>query len=131
MCMTLPRALVASMLLLTADTLVAQHAAHEMGGMPMDSTAHAWHVMGQAIPLLTRASPSAGGVTKTEATPTQPILMARGRWRETLALDATFDAEGRAMRGGEVNTGGAGGGFVDRRDPHTYVHEVMASSLAG
>ncbi len=105
------------MLLLTADTLVAQHAAHEMGGMPMDSTAHAWHVMGQAIPLLTRASPSAGGVTKTEATLTQPILMARGRWRETLALDATFDAEGLTMRDGELNTGGAGEGFVDRRHP--------------
>jgi len=110
------------MLLLTADTLVAQHAAHEMGGMPMDSTAHAWHVMGQAIPLLTRASPSAGGVT-------QPILMARGRWRETLALDATFDAEGLTMRDGELNTGGAGEGFVDRRHPHTYVHEIMASAL--
>src|SRR5258706_2890264 len=129
MCMTLPRALVASMLLLTADTLVAQHAAHEMGGMPMDSTAHAWHVMGQAIPLLTRASPSAGGVKKTEGTLTQSILMARGRWRETLALDATFDGEGLTMRDGEVNTGGAGEGFVDRRHPHTYVHEIMASAL--
>src|SRR5258708_665981 len=127
--MTLPRALVAVMLLLSADTLVAQHAAHEMGGMPMDSTAHAWHVMAQAIPLLTRASPSAGGVTKTEATLTQPILMARGRWRETLALDATFDAEGLTMRDGELNTGGAGEGFVDRRHPHTYVQEIMASAL--
>src|SRR5258708_26801574 len=122
--MTLPRALVAVMLLLSADTLVAQHAAHEMGGMPMDSTAHAWHVMGQAIPLLTRASPSAGGVTQTGATLTQPILLARGPWRETLAFDATFDAEGLTMPDGALYTGGAGEGLVDRRPPHTHVHQI-------
>lgn len=116
-------------LIATAKSLVAQHEAHDMGAMRMDSTTRAWHLMAQGLPLVTRASPSAGGVTKTEATLTQPMLMARGRWREHLALDATLNAEGVTMRDGELNTGGAGEGFVDRRHPHTYVHELMASAL--
>ena len=51
-----------ALVLLAAET-GAQHAGHDMSGPQRDSASDpATHVMAQAIPLLTRAHPSAGGV---------------------------------------------------------------------
>ena len=89
------------------------------------------HVMVQAIPLVTRANPSAGGTLVSQAVLSQVVAMLRGSFADghgTLA--ATLDAEGITMSNGELNTGGYGEGFVDRRHPHTYVHELMVSGLA-
>lgn len=84
--------------------------------------------MAQAIPLLTRAAPSAGGTSQSQAAVTQALLMARfSAWRSHGALAATLDAEGRTIPNGELDTGAWGEGFVDRRHPHTYVHELMAT----
>ena len=97
--------------------------------MPADSTL-AMHVMAQAIPLLTRASPTPGGEPRSEFALAQTVLMVRGAWRERATLDATLDAEGLTMRGGELSLGAFGEGFVDRRHPHTYLHELVVSGLA-
>ncbi|MEO8619673.1 MAG: hypothetical protein ABI625_01335 [bacterium] len=107
----------------------AQHAGHDMAGMQMDTASHATaHVMAQAIPLLTRADPSAGGARSTQVALTQPLLMARiGFWQNRGEINAAFDGEGLTMPNGELNTGAYGEGFVDRRHPHTYIHELMVS----
>ena len=93
--------------------------------MPADSGAMV-HVMAQAIPLATRVDRSPGGGARTEGALTQMVLMARAAWWQRRAtLDATFDAEGLTMPGGELSLGAFGEGFVDRRHPHTYLHELM------
>ena len=96
----------------------------------MDSAGRV-HVMAQAIPLVTRASPIPYGGARTEFALTQAILMARaGWWRGRAAFDLTLDAEGLTMPGGELSLGAFGEGFVDRRHPHTYLHEAMLSGVA-
>ena len=112
-----------------AHTLRAQHAGHDMAGMKMDSTSGpVFHLMAQAIPLGTRAQPSAEGVTHTEGSLTQDFVMARGFWTHA-RFDGTVNFEGLTMPRGELNTGALGEGFVDRRHPHTYLHELVASAV--
>ena len=108
-----------------ARPLVAQH---DMAGMKMDSSTSPSmaHVMFQAIPLVTRAQPTAGGVTQTQFAVTQVLAMVRaGFWSGHGAFDGALNGEGITMPDGELNTGASGEGYVDRRHPHTYVHEAM------
>ena len=82
--------------------------------------------MARAVPTLTSAEPRPGGGALTEARVLQPMGMG------TLAVGApwrfrgTLDLEGLTMPGGELAPGAWGEGFVDRRHPHTYVHELLA-----
>jgi hypothetical protein len=115
-------------LALGAVPLRAQHAGHDMSAMNADSTRASSHVMAQAIPLVTRASPTAGGTDQTQFAVTQLVLMARATFlRNHGELSAALNGEGLTMKHGELNTGASGEGFVDRRHPHTYVHELMLS----
>ncbi len=85
----------------------------------------------QAIPLVTRAAPTAGGGPATQALVSQLVAMLRTSFGDGHgALAATLDAEGVTMPDGELNTGAYGEGFVDRRHPHTYIHELMATARA-
>ena len=112
--------------LVGAARLGAQHAGHDMGAMRDSTRATTAHVMAQLIPLVTRATPSAGGANHTQALLTQALLMARaGMWHERALVDLTLNGEGFTMPNGELNTGAYGEGFVDRRHPHTYIHELM------
>jgi hypothetical protein len=89
-----------------------------------DSIAQSVSAMAQAIPLVTRADPTAGGRTLTEGYLSQPIAMAHaaaGPWRAI----ATLNFEGLTLDRGELSTGGYGEGYVDRRHPHAYVHELL------
>jgi hypothetical protein len=96
-----------------------------MTASPIDS-GPALHLMAQVVPLLTRAAPTAGGGTRAEAALAQTLLMGRvGWWGGHATLDATLDGEGITMRGGELSTGAFGEGYVDRRHPHTYLHELV------
>jgi hypothetical protein len=110
-----------------AVPLRAQHTGHDMSAMNADSAPRASaHVMAQAIPLVTRASPSAGGTDQTQFAVTQLVLMARATFlRNHGELNAALNGEGLTMKNGELNTGASGEGYVDRRHPHTYVHELM------
>lgn len=107
----------------------AQHTGHDMTSMDTGSTSpRMLHLMGQATPLVTRAAPSAGGTSRTQVDLTQVVVMARATWWNGHAsLDAAFNGEGLTMPNGELNTGAYGEGYVDRRHPHTYVHELMTS----
>jgi hypothetical protein len=46
-----------------------------------------------------------------------------------LLFDVTLNGEGLTLRRGELSTGAFGEGFVDRRHPHTYLHELIASGV--
>lgn len=86
--------------------------------------------MAQGVLVATSASPRpiAGG-SLTEVRVVQPVASliaatANERWRFT----ATLDFESVTMPHGQLTAGGWGEGFVDRRHPHTTVHEL---NLAG
>jgi hypothetical protein len=83
------------------------------------------HVMGQALPSVITAGAVPGGGSATEVTVLQPILMGDLAWGRALRGRMMLDFEGVTMPAGELAMGGWGEGFVDRRHPHTYLHEAM------
>ena len=86
-----------------------------------------WSLAAQAIPLVTRADPVLDGESRTEAYLTQPNVMGHlSLWGGRAELTATVNLEGATLRRGELNAGIWGEGYVDRRHPHTYLHEAMA-----
>ena len=113
-----------------ADTVPA---GHPMGGMLMASLGGGWSAMamGQAFPVVTFNAPGEDDspLRGTEAYLTQPAAMiniespgARFVARVTLNL------EGVTQPRGELTAGGWGEGFIDRRHPHTLLHEAMLSA---
>ena len=89
-----------------------------------DSAAQSASFMVQAIPLVTSARPTAGKRNLTEGYVTQPVLMTQASWAGFTGI-GTLNFEGLTLERGELNTGGYGEGFVDRRHPHSYVHELL------
>lgn len=87
----------------------------------------AWiHVGAQAFTELTEATAVPRGQAYGEARVTQPIIMVRaGTAGDRLLLFLTTDFEGLTVPNGVLTPGGWGEGFIDRRHPHTYVHELM------
>jgi len=74
------------------------------------------------------ASVTPGGGSLGEARLVRPTLMLHASaWRRLRAL-ATLNFEGATIPGGELALGNWGEGFVDRRHPHTYVHELVLSA---
>ncbi len=56
----------------------------------------------------------------------QPTIMAHGGIASNrLRMLATLNLEGLTIPDGELTLGDWGEGFVDRRHPHTYLHELM------
>jgi hypothetical protein len=85
-------------------------------------------VAAHAVAALTRADPVPGGAALTELRLVQPALMLRLGGPARLSLTATLDLEGATMSEGELTPGAYGEGFVDRRHPHTYVHELLLTA---
>lgn len=83
-----------------------------------------------AVGLLTRASPAFDGRAFTEGYLTQPVVtgMLSAPALQGLALVATLNLEGLTLRRGELNAGIFGEGYVDRRHPHTLLHELVATA---
>jgi hypothetical protein len=78
--------------------------------------------------LYTHADPVPGGRALGEIRLVQPAIMVHGgAFRNRLRLVGTLDLEGVTIRNGELTLGSWGEGFVDRRHPHTYLHELMLS----
>jgi hypothetical protein len=109
----------------------AQHEGHATGESIVDSArAPRWHVMAQAIPVVTRAANTIGGADLTEGYVSQAAAMARGDMLSGhLRMEATLNAEGLTMERGELSTGAFGEGYVDRRHPHTYLHELVVTGI--
>jgi hypothetical protein len=121
------------------DTTHAHHAAPDQEGlhqghgrMAMLDFGGGWMALGmaQVFPTFTVASP------RVEDTPldrsgfylTQPALMFNVESPGSkLTFRTTINLEGVTQPDGELTFGGWGEGFIDKRHPHTYLHEAMLS----
>ena len=83
----------------------------------------------RAIGLVTRASHTPGDRTLTEGYLTQPIIGAslRAGWLHATGM---LNLEGATLRRGELDAGAWGEGYVDRRHPHAYLHELVVGTEA-
>ena len=69
-----------------------------------------------------------GGGSLGEIRLLQPTVMAHaGAFADRLRLVATLNLEGLTIPDGELAPGDWGEGFIDRRHPHTYAHELVLS----
>jgi hypothetical protein len=94
--------------------------------MAQDSDPSRGSLGAMAISVVTQADPAVANRRLREGYLTQPMLM--GAWRTgPLRVNGMLNAEGYTLRRGELNAGIYGEGYVDRRHPHTLVHEAMAS----
>ena len=117
--MPLPRYALLTILLVPALLKPQQHDRHA-GAATLDSLA------AMATMLVTRVSPALAGRARTEALVTQPMAMWRGAHRgRAVQYALMLNAERWTMPDGEPVAGIWGEGFIDRRHPHTVLHEVM------
>jgi hypothetical protein len=99
-----------------------------MLALPRDSArAQDVSFMAQAIPVVTRADPTATRTALTEGYVSQPAVMAHASYG-WLQARGTLNLEGLTLQRGELSTGGYGEGYVDRRHPHAYLHELLVGA---
>lgn len=100
--------------------------------MAMQEVGGGWNVMGmaQAFPILTAGLTEEGSpLSETEPYLTQPALMLNLESPgQRFVFRTTLNFEGLTQPDGELTFGGWGEGFIDRRHPHTLVHEAMLSA---
>jgi hypothetical protein len=97
----------------------AQHADHAPNERWLRFGAH-------AVGLITRTGGGPFGIDHTEGYLTQPLAMAMAEpFGGRVFGRLTLDIEGITLERGELNLGGYGEGYVDRRHPHTYLHEAI------
>ena len=115
-----------AMVAILPAVLQAQPTQHMMHGAAKASRDS---VSVMATMLGTRVSPAIRGRARTELLLTQPMAMWRGaRLGGALQFAAMLNAERWTMPDGEPVAGIWGEGFIDRRHPHTVVHEVMLAA---
>ncbi len=104
------------------------HEGHDMGS---DSTRGPVASAGaSAILLGTIASPGIANRTLAEGYLTQPMVMAMlASNGGHFVADLTLNFEGATLKRGELNAGVHGEGYVDRRHPHTLLHELVGTGL--
>jgi hypothetical protein len=108
--------LVLSVLVSLPASLAAQHASYGV------------QLSGQAIVVSTRVDPIPGGTSLDEIRVVQPVVLARAHaFGGKVAFLGSVNLEGWTMPEGELTPGAFGEGYVDRRHPHTYFHELMLS----
>jgi hypothetical protein len=74
----------------------------------------------------TAVDPIPGNRSLGEVRLVQPTIMAHGGIASNrLRMLATLNLEGLTIPDGELTPGDWGEGFVDRRHPHTYLHELI------
>jgi hypothetical protein len=81
--------------------------------------------------LAVRAAHAPEGRARAEGYLAQPVVMGtRAAARRPLRVTGTLNLEALTLRRGQLTPGIYGEGFVDRRHPHTFVHEAMLSGEA-
>ncbi len=80
-----------------------------------------------AVGVATHANPALLGRAQREAYLTQPNVMGEAALG-ALQFTGTLNFEGYTLGRGELNAGIYGEGYVDRRHPHTLVHELMVAA---
>ena len=135
-------AIAAAAILIIAPAPV--RAQHDHGAMmdtaqaPMDhemwsaELGDGWRLLGMAqlFPVVTIGAPGEDGspLNETEFYLTQPAIMANLESPgQRLVLRTTVNFEGLTQEDGELTFGGWGEGFIDKRHPHTLLHELMLS----
>jgi hypothetical protein len=101
-------------------------------GMNVLSLGGDWHLTGmaQAFPIMTIGAPGEeqSPLHDTGWYVTQPAIMTHlDGLGQRLVLHTTLNFEGLVQEDGELSFGGWGEGFIDKRHPHTLVHELMLS----
>ena len=87
-----------------------------------------WGYGAQAIPVVSRADPAPIDSTVTQFVVAQPTVWLHGRlWDGRLELHAMLDGEAWTMPGGQLALSAFGEGYVDKRHPHTWAHELIAA----
>lgn len=82
------------------------------------------------ILLGTVASPGINNRTLAEGYLTQPMAMAMlASPGGHFVADLTLNLEGTSLKRGELNAGVHGEGYIDRRHPHTLLHELVGTGL--
>lgn len=111
----------ASTLMLAAGSLlIAQR--------PLAAQGASFKVNAEALLAATRLDPSPGGAALTEFRLEQPMIMAHASLLDHgLRFHTTLNFEAVTMPDGVLTMGIFGEGYMDRRHPHTVVHELMAS----
>jgi hypothetical protein len=118
---------------LIALALPAHPLASQQAHLPSLSLGGGWRLsaMGQAFPVVTVGAPggvSGDGLSHTGWYLTQPALMAHvASPGHRVVLHSTLNFEGLTQENGELTFGGWGEGFIDKRHPHTLLHEIMLS----
>ena len=85
---------------------------------------------GQLIPTWTYADRVPGGGVLAELRVVQPVLFVSAEpFGGRLRLHAMLDGEGVTIENGQLATGDFGEGFIDKRHPHTWGHELIASAV--
>ena len=88
---------------------------------PLSAGAH-------AIVTYDHVEPAPGSGMAGELRVVQPVVMLHaGPYRRRFRLDAMANLEGLSMRGGQLAPGAWGEGYVDRRHPHTWLHELVVT----
>ncbi len=109
--------------------LPAQHAGHASAAPVAAASGDSISAMASVVG--TSADPARFGERLSELRVTQVMLMARGgRGRTTSArfeYAATLNLERWTMPDGELTPAIWGEGFVEKRHPHTVLHEAMAT----
>jgi hypothetical protein len=122
--------------ILAALSAIALHAlplAAQQAHFPPLSLGGGWQLsaMGQAFPVVTVGAPggvSGDALSHTGWYLTQPALMAHvASAGHRVVLHTTLNFEGLTQKDGELTFGGWGEGFIDKRHPHTLLHELMVS----
>jgi hypothetical protein len=127
----MPSLLVLALLVLSPRVAQGQHPptapadSHPVASHAAQTTGHPrWQVGAMATGLLTTANPALLGRRYTEGYLTQPNLMANAT-AGPVRFTGTLNLEGFTLQRGELNAGIYGEGYIDRRHPHTLVHEAM------
>jgi hypothetical protein len=82
----------------------------------------------QAIAAYEQVDPVPGGSSLGEVRVVQPLVMLHAGALGRLRLSGVLDLEGQTIPDGELAPGNWGEGFVDRRHPHTYLHELVLAA---
>lgn len=85
-------------------------------------------VMAHGVAAVRRADPAPDGSADTEAYLTQPTFSLRARIASRVAATLTLNFESLTLDRGELTPGAWGEGFIDRRHPHTTVHELLLAA---
>jgi hypothetical protein len=91
-----------------------------------------WRLLGMAqlFPMVTTGfgTDANDAVRVTEFYASQPVLMFNVESPASrVTLRTTLNFEGLTLQDGELTFGGWGEGFIDRRHPHTLLHEAVLS----